>query len=119
MATEDDIPEQTEVLGSHKLATDGPFKIEMKVKLIGVSGEYEGYEAWVDIDLPPGKVPTDEDIEKRLANALEAAGDSFRLADRKDFVRGLLCEQAGVDMNFSVPGPNEFRLSTPHSTEER
>ena len=40
----------------------------------------------------------------------EVLGPNFRLSTRKEFVQTLLIEHTGVDMNFSVPGPNKFRL---------
>ena len=102
--------EQTEVLGSQNIALDGPFKIEMQVCLKIISGEHEGMQAWATIDLPPGTVPTEEMIITRLKTAMDS-GDAFRLATRKEFVTELLCEKIGYDMNFSVPGPKDFRLN--------
>jgi len=56
---EDDGVENVEILGTHNVATDGPFKASMSVLLIGVEGEYEGYDAWAEIDLPVGMRPSD------------------------------------------------------------
>ena len=91
------------------IATDGPFKIEAKVLLIGVSGEYEGYEAWASVDMPPGMVPADEAFIKLMDNAAKEVGTQFRLATRKEFVSALLAERTG-GVKVSVPGLDAFRL---------
>ena len=109
--------DQTEVLGSQGIALDGPFKIAMKIHFVGISGEYEGYDAHAELDLKPGFVPTDDDITKMVSAAQEQLGEAFRPATRKEFVRALLIEQDGVDMNFSVPGPKDFRLFKQEKTQ--
>ena len=93
------------------IATDGPFKIEAKVLLIGISGEYKGYEAWASVDLPPGKVPSDAEFTKLMANSQKEIGDNFRLATRHEFVSALLAERTG-GVKVSVPGLDVFRLET-------
>lgn len=108
--------DKTEILGSQSIAQDGPFKISLKMHFVGISGEYEGYDAHADIDLPPGCVPTDDAILKAFDIASEQLGDKFRIATRGEFVKGLLIEQTGVDMNFSIPGPSEFRLFKKENT---
>ena len=110
--------DKTEVLGSHNLATDGPFKLEMSVMLIGTEGEHEGYDAWAGIDLPPGKIPTDAAVTKRLRLALDNVPKGFRLATREEFVRHLLIERTRANMNFAVPGPREFRLEADASSQD-
>lgn len=102
--------DKTEILGSQTIATGGPFKLSMHVMLVGEEGQYEGYDAWAEIDLPPGKVPTQEQIEERLWHAVQQEG--FRLATRKEFVKDLLAERTGVPgLSLSVPGPDRFELS--------
>lgn len=102
--------DETETLGSQEIATGGPFKLSMKVMLVGEDGQYDGYDAWAEIDLPPGKIPTQEQIEERLWHAVQQ--DGFRLANRKEFVKDLLAERTGVPgLSLSVPGPDTFELS--------
>lgn len=99
------------------LAPDAPYKLEMQVMLVGVSGPHKGYTAWASIDLPPGKGFTDQEVQQRLANAAEAAGEHFRLAGRHEFLQELLSEQSGIaGAQFAAPGPDSFRLTAP---EER
>jgi hypothetical protein len=90
------------------IATYAPFKIEMKVMLVGEGGEYDGYTAWADIDLPPGKIPTQEVIDNRIHEAMRQQG--FRLATRHEFVGELLEERTGTG-GWAVPGLDQFEFS--------
>lgn len=112
-----DEDEQVEILGSQNIATGGPFKLEMKVMLVGEGGQYDGYDAWATIDLPPGELPAREAIERRLGNALTST-DGFRLATRKEFVSSLLSERTGVPgLSLSVPGPVDFEFAPQFAPE--
>lgn len=102
--------DKIEVLGSQKIATDGPFRLAMKIHFVGIAGEYEGYDAHADVDLPPGEVPDDATVMKMIEAAQAQLGGNFRPATRAEFVRDVLIEQIGADMNFAIPGPVDFRL---------
>lgn len=95
------------------VAADGPFKIELKVLMVGESGEYEGYDAWADIELAPGVLPTQKAIENAMRDAMLAAPEGFELPDRKQFVNKLLQERTGQDgLQMVIPGlEGEFNFS--------
>jgi hypothetical protein len=86
-------------------ANYAPFKIEMKIMLIGEGGEYDGYTAWADIDLPAGRLPTKEAIDDNLNEAAKQQG--FRLATRHEFIAAVLEERTGVS-GFAIPNLGDF-----------
>ena len=96
-------------MDGNDIAPDGPFKIEANILFIGNGGEYDGCDAWATVTLPPGKIPTAQEIAALIGDAKKALPEGFRLADRHEFVRAVLQEKTGYG-NFAVPGPKEFSV---------
>ncbi len=96
-------------MDSNNIAIDGPFKIEANILFTRTGGEYDGYDAWATVTLPPGKIPTAQDIATLVGDAKEQLPIGFRLANRHEFVRAVLKERTGFG-NFAVGGPKEFSV---------
>lgn len=96
------------------IAPHGPFTIEISVAFINEAGDV----AMAKVDLPPGQVPTLDDMTIVLHNTLAQLADNelgLVPMGRHDFVAHLLEDKTGLD-NFAIPGPDEFAIKLKGST---
>lgn len=97
---------------SAEVAPDGPFKTVLKFGIrTAVDDEGEYMHGYADVELPPGVVPTDENVNEIAVRALGQLPDGFRFMTRKEFTQELAREMTGIDLDVAVPHAHlSFRL---------
>ena len=96
------------------IAPHGPFTIEISVAFSNEAGDV----AKAKIDLPPGTVPTIDDMAIVLRNAVaQLAENDMGLVPmgRHEFVEHLFEEKTGMG-GFAIPGPDEFEIKLDGTT---
>lgn len=85
----------------------GPFELELKVHM--TDGDRE---AAVVCSMPMGQFPTEEVIRDLIAKSdaetKKQAGDDFRLMSKREFFDMIMRERTGTDMQFALPGGDEW-----------
>ena len=101
---------QVEAIGP--MFPDGPFKVTMHFGVRTETEEDGDYqEGFAECELPPGRIPTDEDIGKFAVHVLGALPLGFRFMTRQEFASKMFRDRTGIDIGVSVPDPQvEFRL---------
>lgn len=95
-----------------KLAPDGPFKITVEFGITdGKSAEENGMHGYATATFPPGKVPTDQEINNLAISALGQLPEGMRFMNRGEFVGQLIDEYTGGGIAIAVPEAQlSFRL---------